>query len=162
MHRILTVIVAISMFSCLGKRTQGSEKVTDPVSESEFIIIHSGEYSGISTYQNLCIKSEEDWKKCWKNIHSQSIPVPKLPQVNFEEDMLVACFMGSRNSGGYTISIDQIVFEESGVFVRVTHSTPGENCIKTMALSQPYVIIKIQKSGHSDCRFEQVEKVLNC
>ena len=150
------------MFSCLGKRTPGSEKTTDSQKEAELIVIQSGEYSGIFAPQNLCIQSEEDWEKCWKNIHSQSIPVPKLPQINFEEDMLVACFMGSQNSGGYSIHVDQVISDEDGVIVRVTHTAPGENCIKTMALSQPYVIVKIDKTASLDCRFEKIEKVLNC
>ncbi|MEM6628626.1 MAG: protease complex subunit PrcB family protein [Bacteroidota bacterium] len=162
MQRILITIVALSMCSCLGKRTPSSEKVTEPTLEMESMVLESGEYSGIFTLQNLCIQSEEDWEKCWKNIHSQSIPVPKLPVINFEKYILIACFMGSQNSGGYSINIDQVVTDGEGLRVRVLHTTPGKNCIRTMAMTQPYIVIRMAKPAKADCQFEIVEKVLNC
>ena len=156
------LFIVLVGFSCLGKRTNSPEKDqslsrTLPIQE-----IASGNYCGIADFQNLCIDDEAEWKKYWGLIHNQTIPVPKLPEINFEENMVIASFMGSKNSGGYSARIDEVVWENESYVVRLTHISPGNSCFNTMAITQPYIIVQIPRPKEAGCSFEQRDEMQDC
>ena len=160
---ILGILLTVSVgFSCLGKRTNSPEKgqslsQTLPIQE-----IASGNYCGITDFQNLCINEEAEWKKYWDLIHKQTIPVPKLPEINFEENMVIASFMGSKNSGGYSARIDEVKWENGSYTIQLTHVSPGSSCFNTMAITQPYLIVQVPKPKEGGCSFEQRDEKQDC
>ena len=155
-------LVVILGYSCLGKRTATTEidqSTSKIVSLEE---VSRGNYCGITDLQNLCIGTEEEWKKYWTLIHSQTIPVPKLPEINFEEKLLVACFMGSKNSGGFSVQVNEVKQLDGNLIVKVLHTSPGNNCFNTMAITQPFAIVQVARPKEAVCKFDLEEKRQDC
>ncbi len=155
-------LVVILGYSCLGKRTATTEidQVTSKTASLEEV--SSGNYCGITDFQNLCIGTEEEWEKYWTLIHSQTIPVPKLPEINFGEKLLLACFMGSKNSGGFSVQVDEVKQLNGSLIVQVVHTSPGNNCFNSMAITQPYVIVQMARPKEAVCKFDIEEQKLDC
>ncbi len=67
-------------------------------------------------------------------------------KVNFEEEMILAVFMGERTTGGYSIEIVEIVEMDDVIEVLIEETSPGEDDMVTMALTYPEHIVKMEKT----------------
>jgi len=106
-----------------------------------------GVSSGIKDARKRLILTEADWRGLWKEHMSIRRPVPALPEVDFAQYALIAVFVGERNSGGYQVEIIKIK-ESDGqyhVYYQETAPSKGKGRMVTMALTQPYHIIKVRK-----------------
>lgn len=65
----------------------------------------SGQQSGVKKPAQKVIDNLETWKKVWREVHQAVSPKPKLPKVDFEKQVVLAVFMGEKNTGGYRIQI---------------------------------------------------------
>lgn len=70
----------------------------------------------------------------------------EIPAINFKKNNVLFLHLGLKNSGGYTIDVEKIEFIDNQLEVYQKISTPlkGENV--TMALTNPYCIVKVPKS----------------
>jgi hypothetical protein len=134
---IVTVVTGIFVVSRIAL-------VTTAGAELAFETVEKGAYSGHDEAGNYVIKTQEDWTELWTKVKSNEIPQPELPEIDFGRDMVIAVFLGTRNTGGYGIEITGIV-ESSTVKVYAKEKTPEPGSMVTMALTQPYHIVKLQK-----------------
>ncbi len=77
---------------------------------------------------------------------------------DYEGDIYLAAFMGKRNTGGYSISIDEVYKYDLGngkyrVEAVVSEIEPGKDSIVTQAITYPYEVVKFDK-------FDKIEKVV--
>jgi len=115
--------------------------------ELKFETFKKGFYSGIREKGEFIIKNKEDFLKLWKNLSANFIPPPEPPEINFEKFMLIAVFMGNKSTGGFNIQIERIIEKNEEISVYVKEESPGKNCIVTMAFTQPYHIVKLEKKN---------------
>jgi hypothetical protein len=87
----------------------------------------------------LTITSQEEWDNLNINFTDET-------EVNFENEMVLAVFMGMKNSGGYSINIVEIVEKDELIEVMVEENVPGEDDMVTMAITYPGHIVKIEKT----------------
>jgi len=68
--------------------------------------------------------------------------------------------LGTRSSGGYTVSIDSVA---RGATLRafVTTVTPGPDCVTTMAINWPVQVVRVPRFDGS-VEFIEVEQVRHC
>jgi len=88
---------------------------------------------------NYVINSVEEWNKLFGNSGIE-------PEVNFEEKTVIAVVMGQKPSGGYSVFLKQIEVGENEIKFMIEERIPGENCLTTSALTNPYQIIAIEKT----------------
>ncbi len=67
-------------------------------------------------------------------------------KVNFEEEMILAVFMGERTTGGYSIEIVEIMEKDDVVEVIIGQTSPGEDDMVSMAFTYPEHIVKMEKT----------------
>lgn len=108
---------------------------------------------GYSTAKFLVIKERETTLKIYNKINSIRKPGFKIPNINYEKQMLLALFMGEKSSGGYTISVDHILETSAKVTVFVKEQTPEG--MATMALTSPFCFVLVDKND-KDIIFEKV------
>lgn len=99
------------------------------------------------------IQSEEEWNEQF----SQSPP----PMVDFSKNTLLALFSGEKPSGGYFITVEEVVDVGDRVVVRVKQASPGEDCVTTQALTYPHTFVAIPKTD-KPIEFESQTVVQNC
>lgn len=83
----------------------------------------------------------------WEN-DIQSVEVPTqfdVDEVDWEQEVPIAAFLGLCPSGGYDVVIRKVVLEGEILNVYVDKRSPGPGDFVTMALTNPYDIIKIER-----------------
>jgi DNA-binding transcriptional ArsR family regulator len=136
--------------------------------ELGFQTISDGFYSGQGSPAYYVVENQSSWVEVWKKLQpyvafpfndSRTTEVP--PDVNFSESIVVAVFMGGFTSGGYRIEVKEICDVGQYVVVKVEKTYPGGNCIVTLALSQPYHIVKMGKTDKT-ILFDTIERTIDC
>ena len=127
MKKLVVLFSVVMLFSC------SSTKSTKDVS---FQVLTDSGYRGKQTESYEVIDNHQDLKKLYDTVKDDLIP-----NVDFAKSRVVALFLGEKNTGGYTIGIESVRQEKGKVIVKVKKTYP-EGMV-TMALTQPYVIAKI-------------------
>ncbi len=99
-------------------------------------------FGGLNEQGDYVINSEGEWSEL---LNRTRIRFQEPPSIDFSKNTVIAVFLGTRSTGGYTIEIKDIVEtdDEVMVYVEETSPGPGENVI--MAVTQPYHIVKTKK-----------------
>ena len=107
--------------------------------------ISKGYYSGHEEEKNYILKDNTEWTNLWSIVHSNRSPEPELPSINFNSEIVIAVFQGTRSTGGYSIEVTKIIEKESTVAVFIKKTEPSPGGVTTQALTSPYHIIKTKK-----------------
>jgi hypothetical protein len=110
------------------------------------------ELKGIYTFD-----SRSDFLEIWEEVSSTDL----VSQIDFNTDMIIAIFRGVCPSLSYSVFIEKIEENKDSIFVFVQYLNPGENCRQSLAISSPYIIIKIKKS-FKQIEFVEREKIKEC
>lgn len=115
----------------------------DPLLEKfpPFSVIDQGTHSGMTLSKQLVITHAADWQELWR-IHSNK----PQPQIDFTTDMVIAVFLGERPTGGYQVAVQSLEKTGKHLLVKLHIDALAHGAITTMALTQPYVIIKTARS----------------
>ena len=106
------------------------------------------------------VDSEKEWGELWNSMHAVINPVPELPKVDFEKEMLVLAFQGTQGTGGHSVEVTDIEKKDGVIGVTVKEVSPGTKCITTQALTAPYHAVKIPKIDSKfefDIKYEKTE-----
>ncbi len=107
-----------------------------------------GGHCGVDKPAQLIIRDAKAWADLWAKIHLNFEPKPALPEVDFQKQMVVAVFAGTKPTGGYSIRIRDIRHDAKAdkllIFVEETSPPPGS--ITIQVLTQPYHMVLIPKT----------------
>lgn len=124
--------------------------------------IEQGYYCGIKARVNYVIDDLETWETLWTDIHNTSTGTPELPYVNFTSEVIIAAFLGEFATGGFVANITRIAVSGNGITVYIREQHPGDNCGLTMALTQPYNIVKASVESVQSVEFVYNLVIHNC
>lgn len=139
---ILNPVVKILTPKEFEEKVKKEKEEEEKESEVEFESIEQGYYSGYTEAENIVIKDNEEYGAVWGQIYSGSTPPTPPPTVDFSTHMVIAVFMGEFNTGGYSIEVTKITESKNKIIVYVTKTHPSPEDNVTLALSQPYHIVK--------------------
>ena len=149
---LLLSAASCSSESVSGSEPPGGEAVAfQNVADTTFTEVAAGQYgnydfTGQSETKHLVLDSEEAFAEFWSALHANRSAVPARPQIDFSEQVVVAALMPPQHSGGYDIEIADITTAGNGTArVHVVETEPGPTCAVTMALTQPYHIVKADR-----------------
>lgn len=123
----------MAIFSC-GTRNKAAKSAT--YQTDLFSTLVSAEYFGRETETNLVIQTQADLKSLY-----QSVGKEDAPMVDFSKSKVIALFLGTKNTGGYSVLVDRVE-EEQGKLVVYKKVTRPEG-MATMAITNPFVIVEI-------------------
>jgi hypothetical protein len=101
--------------------------------------------SGMTTQQRLVIRDGATWAKVWAQIAAPHQPPPAVPAVDFAKDVVIVAAMGTKDSGGYSITINDVGLVPGGARISVTEESAGANCGVTMALTSPVAVVLVPR-----------------
>jgi len=101
--------------------------------------------TGITARKNYAIYSADEFEKIWKQTDSTK----KVPAVDFTKQYVIAVFAGVVPTGGYTISVSDVMDIGDARSVAIHIEKPGKGCVVTTAQSSPYQIVTVPLSGGS-------------
>jgi len=110
--------------------------------DTKFETIGKGSYCGHETAAEYVIRDASAWKDLWKQTNSNSSSQPPIPEIDFSKEMILGAYLGQKNSGGYGIKISRVQERDNCLEVYVEKSAPKLGMMTTMALTQPYHLVK--------------------
>lgn len=125
--------VCLLMFLCASSTIMGEV--------IEFREMAKGAMSGFNEPTRLVITNQAEWEKVWQKHNIRRTPVPEVPKVDFEKEMVLLVAMGMRNTGGYSIAIARIEKEEGRMVVHVDTKSPPPGAITLQALTAPFHVV---------------------
>jgi len=120
----LCSIVVVSL-SCATK--------SKPIS---YQVLAQGDYNGKKMQNYQVIDNHEELNKLYNQIKDDLIP-----NVDFAKSRVIALYLGEKNTGGYSIGIENIRKENGKIIVKIKKTYP-QGAV-TMAFTQPYLVAKI-------------------
>ncbi len=117
--------------------------------------------SGYTEPQRIIVRGQAQWQDVWATIWRGHTPVPQLPAIDFNREMVVIAAMGMRPTGGFNILIDSASEDAAGVTVRVRAMTPGPGCAVTLALTHPADVARLPRRDGA-VRFDEKAETVNC
>ena len=120
-----------------------SEKIIQII---PFKIIEQGQFSKIEQKQNIVVDSQEEWQKLWRQHTAQmSIGSFQGPTIDFTDTTVIGVFLGKHSTGGFSISIQELVETRDEMIVTLVETSPPPDAMVTQALTSPFQIIKVPK-----------------
>lgn len=136
MIKILPLLIILS--SCTTPRGI----VTQPT----FSTIYKNTNGGTDKAGYLHITSNEAYIKLIETLKIDESEYNKLVSVNFNTNDVVVVYQGQKNSGGYSIDVAEIHWENELLMVKTIETIPETGKPVTMAITNPYCITIIPKA----------------
>jgi len=140
--RVLIVIVAVGLAGALIGGTQAAVPRT----------IAKGDQSNIESATQVLARTEAEWQEWWRRHAGER----ERPPVDFNREMVVGVFMGSRPNAGYSTTILSSMEVKGVLVVRYTETIPPRDAVTAQILTFPYHLVAIPKATVTDVKFEKV------
>ena len=119
--------------------------------QSTFTSIAKGDASGQQTARQVTIRTAAEWKALWKD-HA---PTEKMPQMDFDKNMVVGIFLGSKPSAGHGVEIVGVRTQDKELIVEYVQRQPGRGTMAAQILTEPFHLVSV--AAHAGpVRFVQV------
>lgn len=133
MKNILIIPVVLAFFACNSSKKSTESK---PAATNLYTVLYSSEYHGREEESHLVVTNQNELNNLF-----QSVGNTEVPKVDFAKNQVVALFLGTKNTGGYGISVDKVDEQTDQILVYKKEVTPSG--MATMALTNPFVIVQI-------------------
>jgi PrcB C-terminal len=114
--------------------------------------IARGDQSGVDAARQAVARTAAEWAALWR----QHAPAQPPPAVDFPKEMVVAVFLGTRNTGGYSVEILGAETDQGALVVRYRHRSPSPDAITAQVITMPFHIVAIP-AGTADVKFQRVQ-----
>ena len=95
------------------------------------------------------VRSQTEYERVWRQTQSGRSDEPDVEggatEVDFDNEIVVALFMGQQSTGGYAIEVDEIRVDERTATVYYRERRPGPGDIVTQALTSPYHLVRLPR-----------------
>jgi hypothetical protein len=116
--------------------------------------IEKGDQSNVDSAMQALVRTDAEWTALYRKHNFDRQP----PKVDFAREMVVAVFMGSRSTAGYTTSILTAMEVKGVLVVRYNEAMPKAGMMTAQIITAPYHIVGIPKATVTDVKFEKVDK----
>jgi len=115
--------------------------------------VEKGDLSNVESAKQVLVRTEAEWTQLYRQ-HNFDKPAPKI---DFSREMIVAVFMGSRPTSGFSTAVVSALAANGALLVRYTESVPPSGGVTAQVLTFPFHIVAIPKSDVQDVKFEKAQ-----
>ncbi len=113
--------------------------------------------SNIRGSRRLVVRDPATWAQFWSELGAGV-----RPEVNFSRDLVVAVASGERSTGGHDIVVQRVTKSGGELRITVVETSPGPNCMTTMALTQPVDVVMVPAAGVTGWSFIDSTATTTC
>ncbi len=140
----VAVIGYIMVFpACQLRKAATLHEYGNDMDQLKITSLAGGSFCGIEHAGEIIITSGEDWVNLWEKVHLGIYPQKQLPEVDFSRETVLAVFMGTRSTGGYSIEITRACKKNDGIKAFAETSSPSPGDLVTTVITRPFHIVKI-------------------
>jgi len=150
MKKYLLLTTLMILLACAGPLKMSGKLSDGPV---QFQTILAGPYSLIDTAYVELVTNQSEWEDTWLLAKGKIDPLPITPTVDFDQEYVIAAFMGQRPSSGFKIEITGI--EKRGDLLDVNlkkYETPGMLTV----ITNPYCLVRLPKGNYNINVIEEI------
>ncbi|HEY7635330.1 MAG TPA: protease complex subunit PrcB family protein [Gemmatimonadales bacterium] len=114
-------------------------------------------HTGIVEPRRQVIQDANAWAQFWS-----ALSMGDRPEVDFEQELVIAVASGQQRTGGYAIAVDRVSRQAGELTIHVTETSPGPNCMTTSELTQPVEAVAIPRTKVERWNFEERKAVSDC
>ncbi|WP_447637161.1 protease complex subunit PrcB family protein [Flavobacterium microcysteis] len=144
MKKLILMPFVFLLFCCSSTKKAADQKPADVKKQQQtalYQILSESAYQGKEVKSYEVIKDQASLEKLYEAINDNQVP-----KIDFAKERVVALFMGQRNTGGHAIKVKNVTEKGGKIYVDVQESSPGSGDIVTMALTNPFTIVKINST----------------
>jgi hypothetical protein len=139
--------------SCLWLAAAGASMIAQNHSSPLALrTVDKGPQSNVDDALQASARTASEWTALWKK-HNFDKPAPA---VDFSKEMVVAVFMGSRPSAGFSIEIASAVERDGKLVVSYRETKPAAGTMTAQVLTAPYHIAAVAKTA-APVTFEKLQ-----
>ena len=112
--------------------------------------LDKGISSQIDVARQAAVRSDTEWNMLW----SQHAGDRARPAVDFNREMVLAVFLGTRPTAGFSVEIVGAREESGALVVSYRESRPPTGIVTAQVLTSPYHLVAVPK--HGDVKWERV------
>jgi hypothetical protein len=125
------------LFMLLACNSMKNLPASNEANSNLYTLLYSSNYQGREVESNVVVLNEKELTTLFQSVGNEQVP-----QVDFTKNQVVALFLGSKNTGGYSISIDRAEVIGNQIMIYKKIETPKGGMVTT-AFTNPFVIVKI-------------------
>jgi hypothetical protein len=95
----------------------------------------------------VLIADPSAWGAFW--VQHEGINPIAPPIVDFTQNVVIAVFAGTRNTGGYSIDVTAVHLSVATYDVTTVEQAPGANCAVPQIITQPFDFVTVPKVEHA-------------
>jgi protease stability complex PrcB-like protein len=162
--RLSVLALSVAALAACGVPPSSPDRIDQPLTFARLRSEQSSltYTSGLQLPTQFVIRDDSGWQQAWTEIWRGQTPVPALPAIDFDRDMVIVVALGEKPTGGYSIFIDSVTETTTGLTVQLRTVSPGATCAVTLAVSQPVDVARVsqragpitysQRAETQDCR----------
>lgn len=93
--------------------------------------------------RKVIVRDAVSYQQLWQLHHPNQ---SEAPPVNFDQEMVIAIFLGEQSKGGYAVNIDKVIENSQGIEVRYSVSEPKPDEMVIQILTAPTHWVAIRKT----------------
>jgi hypothetical protein len=140
--KYLSLILITLMFS----NCEGTKNVQENNPNAPFETIEQSAYGGKENQSYEIIRSKADLQKELAGLQLEEKAMNQLRAIDFNNQIVLALHAGTHNTGGFGIEVANVEINGTTSYVTVNKTTPKPGEPVTMALTNPYTIVLIDKN----------------
>ena len=160
MIRGMAILLPFGAACSGGGPTPGGETSQAVVTRIDSTAVVLATSHGVGDPTRAIIRDSTAWEAFWTQAHGLMEPAPPTPAVDLTSSMLLVAALGTRSSGGHSVTIDSVARGPS-LRVFVTSVTPGPDCMTTMSITWPVQVVRVPRFEGS-VEFVEGERVQPC
>lgn len=103
--------------------------------------LDKGDQSNIDEGRQVIVRSPAEWSALWR----QHSPDRDRPSVDFERDMVVGVFLGSRTTAGFGVEVVGAQMQQGILVVRFREMRPRGDGVVAQVITSPYHLVAVPR-----------------
>jgi hypothetical protein len=159
----LIIVIAISFLfaACIY-----NVDAKNPAKSQAWELLLQERHCAIYEPKNVVVKSQSEfdalWEQSLKGVDFGPLKPTLKPQVDFAKKWVIACFLGTVNTGGHLLEIQSIQAGSASTLITIVHKRPGANCVTPQVIESPYFIAAVDHFVPEKAEFKIITKDLPC
>lgn len=135
-----------TIFSCSSKMNMSRD--------NSFENIYQSSTSGKSKLGYDLIQTNEAYLSLIERLNLEQVENEDLINVDFEDKNVIVIYLGEKNTGGYSIKIEELVWKQNLLLIKTEQIKPKKEDMVTMVITQSYCIATIPKIDLKENKIE--------
>ena len=155
-YRSTALVVQEGLTTEMSTDAQGA---ADTPTETDLVweeLASGNQASGGESPRFFVANSQAELENVWGQAYGSLRPQPEVPQIDFSQESVAGMFLGQKSTGGYGVSVQDMTLEDGEVYVQVNVSEPARDAITTQALTNPWIMVRVERPDLSNAWFREV------